>query len=111
MTPLAITGAVLGLTRHVAVLVRVAGTGALAMFVMASLSLLYRYQAGVRRGERPRGPLLWLIGSTLFSVYVGHLPRYDAMYGSLGAVAGVIMWFYVTVYVALPGAELNAELE
>jgi len=55
--------------------------------------------------------LLWLIAPALFSFYLAHLSRYDAMYGSLGAVAGVIMWFYVTVYVALPGAELNAELE
>lgn len=133
MTLLAILGAVLGLalmlalppvlgflgvTRHVAVLVRVAGTGALVMFVMASLSLLYRF-GPCRRPARWRwvapgallATLLWLIASALFSFYVGHLSRYDAMYGSLGAVAGVMMWFYVTAYVALLGAALNAELE
>ncbi len=133
MTLLAILGAVLGLalllalpamlgflgvTRHVAVLVRFAGTGAVVAFVMASLSLLYRH-GPCRRAARWRwvapgavlATLLWLGASALFGFYVGHLSSYDAMYGSLGTVVGVMMWFYVTAYVVLLGAELNAELE
>jgi membrane protein len=55
--------------------------------------------------------VLWLVVSLLFSFYVGHLSSYDAMYGSIGAVVGVMMWFYVTAYVVLLGAELNAALE
>ena len=54
---------------------------------------------------------LWLIASVLFSYYVGHLASYDATYGPLGAVAGVMVWFWVSAYVVLLGAELNAELE
>ncbi len=55
--------------------------------------------------------MLWVLASALFSFYVGHLASYDATYGPLGAVVGVMMWFFVTVYVVLLGAELNAELE
>ena len=55
--------------------------------------------------------LLWLIASTLFSYYVGHIASYDATYGPLGAVAGIMIWFWVSAYVVLLGAELNAELQ
>ena len=55
--------------------------------------------------------LLWLLASAGFSYYVGHVASYDATYGPLGAVIGIMMWFFVTAYVVLLGAELNAELE
>jgi membrane protein len=42
---------------------------------------------------------------------VQHLASYDATYGPLGAVVGVMMWFYVSALVVMIGAELNAELE
>jgi membrane protein len=32
-------------------------------------------------------------------------------YGPLGAVAGVMLWFWVSVYAVLTGAELNSALE
>jgi Virulence factor BrkB len=37
--------------------------------------------------------------------------RYDRTYGSLGAVIILLLWFYLTAYVTLAGAELNAEIE
>jgi membrane protein len=55
--------------------------------------------------------LLWLVASLLFSAYVQYLASYDATYGPLGAVAGIMMWFWVGAYAVLFGAELNAELE
>ena len=133
MTFIALTGAVLGLgfmvalppalsalgfRDDVAALVRVAGLLLLVAFVMGSLSLLYRFgpcrEAARWRWITPGSLLatvLWVLASALFSFYVGHLASYDATYGPLGAVAGVMMWFFVTVYVVLLGAELNAELE
>ena len=36
---------------------------------------------------------------------------YDKTYGSLGAVIILLLWFYLTAYVILAGAELNAEIE
>ena len=90
----------------------------LLVFVMLTLSVLYRFGPSRRQ---PRwhwvtpgsmvATLLWLVASAAFSYYVGNFASYDATYGPLGAVAGVMMWFWVTVYAVLLGAELNSELE
>ena len=90
----------------------------LLLFVGLSFSLLYRFGPS-RRGASWHwitpgslvATLLWLLASTGFSYYVGHVASYDATYGPLGAVVGIMMWFFVTAYVVLLGAELNAELE
>ena len=36
---------------------------------------------------------------------------YSATYGSLGAMIGMMMWIYLSLWVVLVGAELNAEIE
>jgi len=54
---------------------------------------------------------LWLISSIVFSFYVSAVGSYDKTYGSLGAVIVLLLWFYMTAYVILIGAELNAEVE
>jgi membrane protein len=54
--------------------------------------------------------LLWLAGSAAFSFYASHFGSYDRTYGSLGAVALLLIWLYVTAYITLAGAELNGEL-
>ena len=54
--------------------------------------------------------VLWMVASTLFSLYVGRLASYDRTYGPLAAAVAVMMWLWVSVYVILLGAELNAEL-
>lgn len=51
--------------------------------------------------------LLWLAGSAAFSFYVARFGSYDRTYGSLGAVAILLVWLYVTAYIVLAGAELN----
>ena len=109
---------VLGFASHQRALIRGASFGLLVVSVVLALSLLYRY-APCRASPRWQwvtpgsmvATLLWVCASALFSWYVGTFATYDAMYGPLGAVAAVMMWFYVTAYVVLLGAELNAELE
>lgn len=54
---------------------------------------------------------LWLIGSGLFSFYVSNFGNYNKTYGSVGAIVILLTWFYLTAYVVLLGAELNAEME
>lgn len=112
------TLAFVGVSWHSKLLIRIASLLLLLLFVLVGLSVLYRY--GPAR-QTPRwqwvtpgsvlATLLWVVASTLFSYYVSRIASYDLTYGPLGAVAGVMMWFYVTVYVVLLGAELNAELE
>ncbi len=108
----------LGITAHQATLIRIASFVLLVLAILVGLSLLYRY--GPSR-ERPRwrwvtpgsvaATVLWVLVSALFSFYVAQFATYDATYGPLGTVVGVMMWFFVTVYAVLLGAELNAELE
>ena len=37
--------------------------------------------------------------------------NFNKTYGSLGAIAALMFWFYVSAFVVLLGAELNAETE
>ncbi len=108
----------LGLSAHAKGLLRFGSLGMLILFVLMALSVLYRFGPS-RRVARWHwitpgsavATVLWLIASVVFSYYVQHVASYDATYGPLGAVAGIMMWFWVTVYAVLLGAELNAELE
>lgn len=99
-------------------LLRLGSPIVMLLFVGVAFSLLYRFGPSRRvAGWHWITPgsmiatLLWLIASIGFSYYVGHVASYDATYGPLGAVVGIMMWFFVTAYVVLLGAELNAELE
>ncbi len=54
---------------------------------------------------------LWLGGSLLFALYVRNWGSYGDTYGALGSVIVLLMWFYLTGYVVILGAEINSELE
>ena len=54
---------------------------------------------------------LWIVGSVLFSFYVGHFGSYDATYGALGAVIILLLWFWVSATVLLVGAEIDGEID
>ena len=49
--------------------------------------------------------------ATLQDLYVSQIGSFGATYGSLGAAVGVMLWFYISAYAVLLGAELNARLE
>ena len=55
--------------------------------------------------------LAWLLGSAAFSFYVSRVGGYDRVYGSLGAVVGLMTWAWLSSAAVLVGAALNAELE
>ena len=86
--------------------------------VMAGLAVLYRY-APDRHPPNWRwvspgaivATLLWLLGSVAFSVYVSHFNSYDKTYGSLGGVVVMLTWLYLSSFVALLGAVINAQSE
>lgn len=54
---------------------------------------------------------LWLGGSLLFALYVRNWGSYGDTYGALGSVIVLLMWFYLTGYAVILGAEINSELE
>lgn len=55
--------------------------------------------------------LIWLVASIAFSAYLENFNAYNATFGSLGAVAALLMWFWLSAYAICLGAELNAQLE
>jgi membrane protein len=54
---------------------------------------------------------LWLLGSVAFTVYVTHFNSYDKTYGSLGGVVVMLTWLYLSAFVTLFGAVINAQSE
>ena len=87
----------------------------LGVFVVLSLDVIYRFGPSQ---ERPRwhmvtaGTLfaagLWIIGSWAFSLYVTTFGSYDRMYGSLGAVIVLLLWFWISALIVLIGATIDA---
>jgi len=108
--------AFIGLSNYGAFLVAMLSFVAMVGFVVTALGLLYRYgPAGTGRVFFAPGAALatfvWLLGSWGFGLYVGHFAAYDATYGPLATLIGLMMWFYLTAYVVLLGAEVNAALD
>lgn len=52
----------------------------------------------------------WFTGSLGLNLYLTHMTNYSSAYGSLGAVIGLMLWFYLVALSMLVGAEVNAEL-
>jgi membrane protein len=91
-----------------------------AMFALmiAALAILYRYGPSRRRPKwrwisvgSVFAALSWMLVSFLFSWYLGNFANYNATYGALGAVVGLMMWMWLSAIVVLVGAELNSEIE
>ncbi|WP_417692474.1 YihY/virulence factor BrkB family protein [Roseibium sp.] len=82
------------------------------------ISALYRWGPS-RRPAKWRWISPGAVGAALgmvavaagFAYYLSRFGNYGATYGSLGAVVGLMMWIYLSTYVVLLGAEMNAEIE
>jgi membrane protein len=51
--------------------------------------------------------ILWLVGCNLFSLFVLNFGNFNETYGSLGAVAILLLWFWLSSLIVLVGAEIN----
>jgi membrane protein len=90
----------------------------LLVVALIGLAILYRFAPS---REAPQwqwvspgaviATVLWLIGSIVFSIYVRNFGSYNETYGSLGAVVILLMWFWLSAFIVLLGAELNCEIE
>ena len=54
--------------------------------------------------------IFWLLGSWLFSLYVGNLNTYNWVYGTIGAFAMLMVWLYYTSLLILIGGEINSQI-
>jgi len=86
--------------------------------VATGIGALYRYGPSRRARRVPiltignvLATLLWVLVSVLFSIYLGNFHSYNEVYGSLGAVIALLMWFYLSAFVVLLGAEVNTVIE
>ncbi|WP_044894955.1 YihY/virulence factor BrkB family protein [Bacillus alveayuensis] len=50
----------------------------------------------------------WMVVSLAFSYYVGNLVNYTVMYGSLGGIIVLLIWFYLSGLIIVLGGEMNA---
>jgi membrane protein len=81
-------------------------------------AVIYYWAPGVKR-RRWRwltpgsavGILAWVLVSLGFRLYLHYFNFYSITYGSLGAVIILLMWFYITGFMLLLGAEINSEIE
>jgi membrane protein len=90
----------------------------LVVAMMAALAVLYRV-APDRESPKMRwvsvgavtATVLWVIASIGFSLYVDNFSSYGKTYGSLAGVVVLLLWLWITNYLVLLGAEINAEAE
>ncbi|MEJ8473212.1 YihY/virulence factor BrkB family protein [Roseibium algae] len=84
---------------------------------IVGISALYRWGPS----EAPVGWRLFSAGSiasalgivlvsTAYAYFLSNFGDYGATYGSLGAMIGLMIWIFLSTYVVLIGAELNAEI-
>jgi membrane protein len=108
----------LGLGETVESLLDYARWPLLLLVALLGLAVLYRY-APSRDEPQWRwvspgaliATVLWLVGSIAFSIYVRNFGSYNETYGSLGAVVILLMWFWLSAFIVLLGAEINCEIE
>ena len=90
----------------------------LIVLVTGGLAVLYRYAPNRYEAKwRWVSPgaitaaVLWIGGSIAFTVYVTHFGSYDRTYGSLGGAVILLTWLYLSAFVVLLGAVVNAQSE
>ncbi len=88
--------------------------------VLAGLALFYRFGPNRARIDRSRrwlwpgllmAVVVWLAASVGLNLYLAHFADYNEVYGSIGAVVVLMLWFYASAYAILLGGVLNAVLE
>ena len=93
-----------------AILLIATGTALLAAFYRFAVE----HPVHVRRRIWPGAAVAmasWLAVSWAFGAYAASLANYALYYGSLTAVAILLLWLYLTSVTLVMGAEVNAQLE
>ncbi len=88
------------------------------VFAVLGLAVAYRYAPDRQRPQwrwvtwgSVIAATVWILGSVVFSAYVQNFGSYGKTYGALGGVIVLVMWFYLTGFTIVLGAEINAEME
>ena len=90
------------------------------LFIMGALGIAVLYRLGPnRRSAKWRwltpgaffACALWVAGSFGFSLYVQSFGSYNETFGALGGVIILLTWLWLSAFIVLLGALLDAELE
>ncbi|PQO24771.1 ribonuclease BN [Rhodobacteraceae bacterium WD3A24] len=85
--------------------------------VVVGLAILYRFGPNLP-GRRTRwlspglglAVALWAAASVALSRFLANFGNYNEVYGSIGAVIALLVWFYISAYAVLLGAAFNRVL-
>lgn len=108
----------LGTSQPVEIVVGIIRFALLWGLAVLGLAVVYRY-APARERARWRwvtwgsaiAATLWIIASGLFAFYVRRFASYGKTYGPLGDFVVLLMWFYISGFIVVLGAEINSEAE
>ncbi len=87
------------------------------LLMMMTVAMIYYVAPDVEQDFRFITPgsvlavMIWIGASLGFGYYVSNFADYNAMYGSIGAIIVLLLYFYISGAVLLLGAEVNAVIE
>jgi membrane protein len=87
-------------------------------FAVLALSILYRFAPNRSKARwqwvnwgSGIAATLWIASSIAFAIYVRNFASFGETYGAIGGVVIMLMWFYISAFAVILGAEINSELE
>ncbi|MBC7591488.1 MAG: YihY/virulence factor BrkB family protein [Salinibacterium sp.] len=89
----------------------------LLILIALVMAVLYYFTPNVRH-EKMRwvsygtvfAIVAWGVATTIFGLYVSNVGTYDRIYGWLGGGLALLVWLYITNFVLVLGAEVDAEV-
>lgn len=91
--------------------------GGMFLLVILGIGILYRYGPNVKTPRTPVftwgsffAAIMWAAASVAFSAYLSSFNSYNRIYGSIGTVVALLMWFYLAGFSVMLGALINVEL-
>ncbi|VVN32443.1 hypothetical protein PS645_04900 [Pseudomonas fluorescens] len=106
-----------GMEEFIVTLWTIARWPVVVILLMVAVALIYYVMPDVKQDFRFITPgsvlavVVWIMASLGFGFYVKEFANYNAMYGSIGAIIVLLLYFYISSAVLLLGAEMNAVIE
>ena len=89
----------------------------IVFFVMLGIDLVYHFAPNLRRDWAWLTPgsvvamAMWIGSSLVFKLYVSRFADFNETHGAIGGIIVILLWFYVSSFAILVGAELNGVIE
>lgn len=90
----------------------------MVLVLFAGIGLIYRFgpnrrQLGIEwlSVGAVIAVVFWVMLSVGFSYYVANFSNYNQVYGSIGAVIAMLTWLWISSFLVLFGAAVNAQIE